>query len=907
MKRLQILSLLLLISLLYLPDVSMDHLFGQDSSNPSLHALKYRSIGPTRYSGRIVDFAVSHQDTYLFYVATASGGLWKTGNNGIRFTPVFDDQPVISIGDIAIDPKNQEILWVGTGESNNSRSCYWGDGIYKTLDGGKSWQNMGLKDSHHIGRIVVDHEDSNVVYVAAMGHLYSRNSIRGVYKTLDGGKSWKRVLRVYVRKRYIGIADLAMDPTNNQVLYACAYDRIRKPWTYRMGGLGSGIYKTEDGGKSWRKLKKGLPKGILGRIGIAIYRKNPDILYATIENGNKRGMSRMDREREVRYGISSKGMIGGEVYRSDNGGKLWRKISPDGKSIGGEPAYYYGQIVIDPNNDQVVHVLNDATWGSFDGGKSWLKRPFRFGGDDHALWINPKDSRHMLLGFDHGMGISYDGGKHWYHPDNLPLAQVYAVGADMKYPYRIACGLQDNGSQLGPSTKRDGSSIKLEDWRLVGGGDGMYNLFDPNSDLLYNESQFGNLKRRDLKSGESKYIRYSKDIQTLRFNWCAPLLISPHDSNVLYHGANLLLRSSYRGENWQVISPDLTTADRSKLVNGKGGDGNIQYCTITTIDESPIRQGVLWAGTDDGNVQLTRNGGKSWKKLNRNIPDKPDCWVSRVVASRHNLETAYVTFSAYRQDDFTPYVYKTEDFGESWRLIRSNLPDGPINVIREDPKNGELLFVGTDFSVFFTINGGKSWYPLKQNMPTQAVHDMLIHPRENDLVVATHGRGIFIMNITPLQQLTEAVMKKDFHVFEVRSKIRWKSGFQRNSSSANFHGESEKRGIQLYYWMRSQQESTVTLEVYRGNVLINRIEGKGEPGLNVIYWDLTERIRRTARQVTALKKKLEKYRRYGYDPDVDLEYIYSPVRPGEYVFVLKGFNRAFRQKGMVLKDNWHLK
>jgi photosystem II stability/assembly factor-like uncharacterized protein len=454
--------------------------------------------------------------------------------------------------------------------------------MYKSTDAGKTWKHMGLKESHHIGAIEIHPKNPDILYVAALGHLYSDNPERGLYKTIDGGNTWNKVLDVVVKGKNIGVVDCVMHPENPDILYAATFDKVRKPHTYNLGGPGSRIYKTTDGGKTWNKLGGGLPEGMLGRIGIDIYKKNPSVLYTTIENANKKSMSDEERYQELLADKSSRGMIGGEVYRSDDDGQTWKKVSPDGKNIGGDPAYYYGQIIIDPNDDKVVHVLSAASWGTYDGGKNWKRRPLGFGGDDHALWIDPRDSQHIWIGYDHGLGITYDGGKNWYHPDNLPLAQFYAVGIDNSYPYRVAGGLQDNGSLMGPSTKRSGDPIHLEDWNSVGGGDGMYNVFDWKTNrYIYNESQFGPLSRVDLKTGERKPIAYSRKDPKMRWNWNAPILVSPHNSDVIYHSGNKVVKSPFRGEYWEVISPDLTTNNPKFLTTGKGGDGNIQYCTIT--------------------------------------------------------------------------------------------------------------------------------------------------------------------------------------------------------------------------------------------------------------------------------------------------------------------------------------
>lgn len=892
---------LILCPLLLVSDIS-----AQPLSLDLLKNLTYRAIGPTRESGRFIDFAVPEQQPYTFYAATATGGLWKTTNNGITFEPIFDYENVFSIGDMAVAPSDPNIVWVGTGEANNSRSTYWGDGVYKSTDAGKTWENMGLKESHHIGRVVIHPQNPDIVYVAALGHLYSENPERGLYKTTDGGKTWTKALDVVGGNRTIGVVDVAMDPADPDILYAAAYDRLRKPWTYMLGGPGSGLYKSADAGATWKKLAGGLPTGILGRIGIAVYAKNSSILYACIENANKPGLSEDERWKEILEGKSSQGMINGEVYRSDDAGETWKKVSPEKQSIGGNPGYYYGQIIIDPNNDQVVHVLSDASRATKDGGKTWLRRPLKFGGDDHALWINPKDSSHMLLGYDHGMGITYDGGKNWYHPDQLPLAQFYAVGVDMSYPYNVAGGLQDNGSAMGPSTKRGGGPIRLEDWQQVGGGDGMYNVFDQKTNrFLYNESQFGPLTRVDLLTGERKRIAYQEKRKDLRWNWCAPILVSPHSSDVIYHGANIVVKSNYRGEYWEEISPDLTTNDPTKLATGKGGDGNIQYCTITTMDESPLEAGVIWVGTDDGNAWLTRDGGKNWSKLNDRISGNPGYWVSRVIASKHDPGTAYLSYTGYRQDDFRPFLYKTTDFGETWTSIAGNLPNEPINVIREDHKNPNLLFVGTEFAVYFSIDSGKSWTKMKTNMPTQPVHDLQIHPRENDLIVATHGRGIFITDITPLQEVSSQVLAKDAHLFAIEPKVRWVNSKSNHSSSTNFAGESEPNGIVVNYYLKTKVKGDIKIIVYKGTKVISEISGKNEPGIQKIVWDMTSRRKRTEEEKKAAQERMRRFEEFGFGPQRDPNYEYTPAPSGEYRIVLQAGGLELSGLTSIFEDQWY--
>ena len=587
----------------------------------------YRSIGPTRQGGRTVDFAVPRQQPYTFYAATASGGLWKTVNNGQSFEPIFDNENVIALGSVAVAPSDPNIVWAGTGEPNNSDTdpgvSYWGDGVYKSTDGGGSWTHMGLTESHYTGGIIIHPEDPDIVYVAALGHFFSENPGRGLYKTVDGGRSWTRSLAVMEDGRDIGAIDVVMDPNDADVLYAATWDKQRSPWYFTQGGMASRIYKTTDAGGTWTKLTNGLPNEKLGRIGLDIYAGNPDILYAAVLRGTiSRG----------RYDNASSCT----VYRTDDGGRSWRQVSSDANPPQG--GSYYGQIRVDPNDEDHVYLLSTIVQESRDGGKTW-NRAWAWGGDNHALWIDPDDSRHMLLGYDFGFSTTYDGGANWDHPDNLPLAYLYTVGVDMSYPYSVYGGTQDNGGWKGPSTKKGRIPIRLEDWEHVVGGDGFYHQVDPaNNRYLYNESQWGEIQRVDMETGKRKWLPYTGEGE-IRLNWNTPILISPHNSDVVYHGSNYLMRSDFRGEAWYKVSPDLTTNDPGKI----GVPGGPMYCTITTIDESPVTEGVIWVGTDDGNVQVTTDGGGTWSRLNDRIAGNPGYYVSRVIASHHHPGTAYVT------------------------------------------------------------------------------------------------------------------------------------------------------------------------------------------------------------------------------------------------------------------------
>ncbi|MDR9417535.1 hypothetical protein [Gracilimonas sp.] len=886
--------------------------YAQAQLDAMLDDVNYRDIGPTRQGGRYVDYAVPKQDHTIIYAATGSGGLWKSVDNGFTWNPIFDHESVISIGDVAVAPTNPDIVWVGTGEANNSRSTYYGDGVYKSTDAGKTWTNMGLPESHHIGRILVHPENPDIVWVAALGHLYSENPERGVYKSTDGGESWNKVLDVVVAGKNIGAVDIAINPDNPDILLAATYDKVRRPWTFNEGGPGSGIYKSTDGGENWRKLSKGLPGGMLGRIGIDFAPSNPNIIYANIENVNVKGMSYDERHQALLEGRPVEGdNIGDQVYRSDDMGESWYLTHDPEENVGGGPAYYYQQMGVDPQDPDHVYVLGIRMWETTDGGKTW-DRPFFFGGDNHAIWIDPDNPKHMILGYDHGMGITYDGGDNWYHPDEKPLAQFYAIGFDMDYPYNVYGGTQDNGSLMGPNTKRSGNPIHLEDWKRVGGGDGMYQEVDPsNSRYLYNESQFGPLVRRDLKTGETSSIAYRNIDRNTRWNWMSPILISPHNSDVIYHGGNVLVRSNYRGETWEVVSPDLSNADSAKIV----GTGNIQYATITTIDESPLSEGELWAGTDDGNVQLSRDGGDNWTKLNDIIPGNPEYWVSRVIASQHHEGTAYVTYTGLRRDDFRPFVYKTTDWGESWTAITNGLPDNEaVNVIREDHTNPNLLFVGTDMHVYASLDGGNSWNRMKGDMPTQPVHDLKIHPRENDLIVGTHGRGMFITDISWLQEMSHDMMNSDFHLFPIEPTYRWVDNGDNAGSFINFNGEPASEDVVINYYLREEQNDPVTIGVYKAGRLIYEFEGKGEAGLNTVEWEqeFWER-ERTEEEKEQMRERAERLREFGWSDEQvqqylspsNLNYVTGNVDTGIFTITVTSNGQSASKTADIREDHWY--
>ncbi len=759
--------------------------------------------------------------------------------------------------------------------------------MYKSTDGGKTWKHMGLKEARHIGRIAIHSKNPDIVYVAALGYHFSFNEERGLFKTTDGGATWKKVL--YISEK-VGMVDVAMDPNNPDVLYAASYDKWRVPWHFEEAGPESGIYKTTDAGESWTKLGGGLPGGKLGRIGIDIYLRNPNIVYAIIDNYNMRPPTeeeaKQDRQRNVE---PEERRIGGEVYRSDDAGKTWKKMNSVKQRIGG--GKWYGQIRVDPNNDKVVYVQSTSLFRSTDGGKTWARNIA--GGvhvDHHAVWIDPDNSNHIILGNDGGLAITYDWGKTWDVYDNIPGAQFYAIGVDMDEPYNIYGGTQDTGSVKIPSNGIYGR-ITGDDWIAVGGGDGMYNQVDPNnSRWLYNEYQFGALQRLDQKLGVRRGIRPTRKEgePPLRFNWNCPLQISPHNSHIIYFGTNVLHRSLNCGDDWQEISPDLTSNDQEKL------KGNIEHCTITTISESPLTPGIIWIGADDGKVQLTQNGGATWTDLTKNLADAgapEEYWVSRVFASNHKEGDAYVVKTGFQRDDFMPHVYKTTDFGATWLPISSNLPNEIIYVIFEDRENPDLLFVGTDRNVYVSIDGGKRWVRMKNNIPNNPVHDLLIHPRENDLVVGTYGRGIFVTDISPLQELNEKVMEEDVYLFEIKPKIQWRYRSRGGLfGHRNFNVPNEPNGLVIYYYLRNKVDERVDITITGPyGKEINSFKGRTKAGINKVFWNMYQK---------PTEEEVEEYRKRTGRKGTPRGVL---VSPGEYLVVLEIGDKRLTRKAIIRK------
>lgn len=789
-----------------------------------LKNLQFRSIGPANMGGRIDDIAVVENNPSIFYVGAATGGVWKTTNNGTTFEPIFDGQGSTSIGDIAIAPSDPSIVWVGTGEPNNRQSSSWGDGVYRSLDAGKTWQNMGLGETKHIGRVVIDGRDPNIVYVAAAGHLWGPNKERGVFKTTDGGKTWNNVLFV---NEDTGVIDLAMDPESPLTLYAAAYQRRRTPWGFNGGGPSSALYKTIDGGATWTKLTKGLPEGVTGRIGVDIYRRNPNILYALVENAK------------------------GGTFRSDDRGETWRKLS----DMDSRPMYY-SQIRIDPNNDQRIWQLAAPMYFSDDGGKTWTTNfGQRIHGDFHAMWIDPANSNHLLTGSDGGLHASYDRGRTWDFINTIPLGQFYEVSVDNQKPFWVYGGLQDNGSWSGPSGTLNQEGITNDDWFRTGGGDGFYSVVDPTDpSIIYVESQNGSVSRLELKTGERKSIKPEArpGEKRYRFDWNSPIVISPHNNRTIYLAGNRVFRSTDRGSTW-TWSDDLTKdQDREKLpIMGalpdkttlSRHDGVETFGQIVTLAESPIKEGLLYAGTDDGNLQISRDSGRTWK----NITDKvsgvsKNTYVSRIVPSRYAEGTAYLTLDGHRADDYNTYVFITTDYGESWKPIKSNLPAGvTARVIREHPLNQNLLFLGTEFGAYVSFDRGGRWTRLKGNLPLVRVDDIQIHPRDNALVLATHGRSVWVLDdLSPLERASENILTSDIHLFNVAPATHFRLYGRKGSTGHKwFAAPNPPYGAVINYYVKDKPKDDVKITITdKSGAVVRELKGPKEAGLNRIVWDL---------------------------------------------------------------------
>ncbi|MGD0990308.1 MAG: glycosyl hydrolase [Candidatus Sulfotelmatobacter sp.] len=754
----------------------------KEEKKPGMNAdtfsgLAFRSIGPAVASGRVMSIAVNPKNKFEYYVGVASGGVWKTVNDGTTWTPVFDKEGSYSIGWVALDPNDAAVVWVGSGESNSQRSVSYGDGIYRSEDGGKNWTNLGLKKSEHIGRVVIDPRDSKVVYVAAEGPLWGPGGDRGLYKTTDAGKNWKAVLTI---SENTGVVDVALDPANPDIIYAAAYQRRRHVFTLIDGGPESAIYKSTDAGTTWNKLKNGLPSVDMGRIGLAVSPVDTNVVYATVEAADGKG----------------------GIFRSEDKGANWEKRNEF--DVG---AMYYARVVCDPKNVDRIIVMNVSLRESLDGGKTLHKvNEVNHHGDNHAIWIDPDDTKHWLLGSDGGMYETWDNAKSWEFKANLPTVQFYDVAVDNALPFYNVCGgTQDNFSWCGPSRTRNINGIMNSDWFVTTGGDGFRSVVDPvDANTIYSESQYGVLVRYDKPTGQEMVLQpqEGKGEPPLRWNWDSPVIISPHSHTRLYFAANKLFRSDDRGDTWKAISGDLTRQiNRNTLpVMGRVWEPDAVaknastslYGNIVALSESPKKEGLLYVGTDDGLIQVTSDGGGSWTKYETfaGVPEKT--YVSRLAASSHDENTVYAAFDNHKNEDFKPYLLKSSDAGKTWASIAGNLPEnGPVLAFAEDPVNANLLFAGTEFGAFFTVDGGAHWVQLKGGLPTIAVRDMVLQGREGDLVIATFGRGFYVLDdISALRGMSEKSLEQSAGLFPVKDSLLYMERHPLGLPKKGFEGDS---------------------------------------------------------------------------------------------------------------------
>ena len=848
------------------------------------------NIGPTVMSGRVVDVDVNPKNPTEFYVGYASGGLWYTNNNGTSFTPILDNSNTQNVGDIAVD-WNTGTIWVGTGENNSSRSSYAGIGILKSTDKGKTWQNMGLTNSHHIGRIVINPKNTDEVVVGVTGHLYSSSEERGIYKTTDGGKNWQKTLFV---SDLAGIIDVAHAPNNFATMYAAAWQKERKAWNFNGSGTDSGIYKSTDGGANWTKIstpQSGFPTGDgVGRIGLAVFDENT--VYAVHDNQFRREKSeekkstsseltkadfktmstadflKLDDEKLNTYlktnnfqekyraenvkqmvrsqtvkpldlaeylenanaALFDTPVIGAEVYKSTNGGTNWSKMNESYiDDLYYSYGYYFGEIRVDATDSNKIYLEGVSLITSSDGGKTFTAiNGDNVHSDHQALWVNPNKAGHLLNGNDGGLNMSYDDGAHWTKLNSTSVGQFYTVNVDNQEPYHVYGGLQDNGVWTGPHNAEINNrwhQTGQNPWQSIMGGDGMQVQIDSrNHNIVYTGYQFGNYFRIHKENKTRTYIQPKHELgeAPFRFNWQTPILLSPHNQDILYLGGNKLHRSLNQGDDWETISGDLT----------QGGEkGNVAYGTLTTISESPFKFGLIYTGSDDGLIQLTRDGGGSWTAISASFPEK--LWVSRVAASKHKKERVYATLNGYRWDDFTPYIYVSEDYGKTWNTIASNIPSAAVNVIVEDPENENLLFVGTDNGLYVSFNRGQSWEVFQNGMPNVAVHDLVIQREAKHLLIGTHGRSIYKADISVLQQMTPTLLNKNLHAFKtdnIKHAENW-------GKAVNSWRKPKTPGLDITFYCKNPTAIKAQIKSADG-IVVSKTELNAIHGLNVLSYDV---------------------------------------------------------------------
>ncbi len=865
-------------------------------TDPRLQGFRFRSIGPTGQGGRIDDIAAVEQDPSTFYIGYAVSGLWKTVNNGTTFEQLFKEYNH-SIGDIGIAPSNPDIIYVGTGEPNNRQSSSFGDGIYQSTDAGKTWTHLGLKETQSIGRVVVHPKNPDIVWVAAVGNLFGPNEERGVFMTTDGGKTWQKTLYV---NQDVGATDLVVDPSNPNILFAATYERRRTAWGFVGGGPGSGLHRSNDGGKTWQKVTgNGLPNGTMGRIGIDFSRSNPNVIYAQIEVAPDKepappAGAEPPAAAPARGGGGGGGGRGGApapadpqssgVWRSMDKGRTWTFMSNENQR-----PMYYSQIRVDPNNHETIYVGGVNPRKSLDGGKTWINLNGMGHVDNHAIWINPRNSKHVMYGNDGGLDVTYDAGENWESVRLQAVGLPYHVSVDMRRPYWVCTGLQDNGSWCGPSSQRSGG-IYMWNWLSVGGGDGFQTQIDPTDpNIFYTESQNGNINRYDLNTGTTTNIRPRltgggrgggggggqsniigdlPDEQTMQYNWNSPIRISPHNPQTILFGGRHVFVSRDRGTTWTMTAPmgkgidinQRNILEQSYSLPGCGrgaGPGtrcilskhdgyvNNEFGTVVELEESPKVPGLLWAGTDDGNLQVSRDFGQTWTEVGKNIPGGTrEYHISGIQPSYFDANTAYVSLDGHRNNDHTAYVFKTTDLGRTWTSVAGDLPRGNVNQIRQDPKAASLLYAPTEYGFYVSLNEGRNWMKFSPGLPAGRVDEVVIHPRDNDLVLATHGYSIWIMDdITPLQQMANAAPTAPT-LFTPREAVQWKTD-RRNQTEVpgakHWVGENAPRGTAISYFLPSAttEQVLVTITNTATGQDVRSCLGTGNAGLNRYQWTLS--------------------------------------------------------------------
>ncbi|WP_163444634.1 VPS10 domain-containing protein [Flavobacterium columnare] len=790
-------------------------------------SLILKNIGPTIMSGRVVDLAVNPQNPTEFYVAYASGGLWYTNNNGNSFEPILDTAPTQNCGAVSVDWRSGTI-WLGTGEANSSRSSYAGIGLLRSKDKGKTWENVGLKESHHISKILINPDNSDEIIVGVIGHLYTKNNERGVFKTLDGGKTWKQTLFVNDES---GVIDVTYAPNDFSIQYASVWQRDRKAWHFSGSGISSGIYKSTDGGTTWYCVTNGdngFPhnEGI-GRIGLASYNEN--VIYAILDNQNKRPSLQNINPKDLNKTLLETEIIGAEVYKTEDGGKTWKKTNE--KYIDDlfyTYGYYFANIAVDKKNPNHIFTGGVSIILSEDGGKTFRSiQGDNVHADHHVIWINPNNSNHIINGNDGGVNISYDAGKNWLKCNNQAVGQFYTVNVDEQEPYNVYGGLQDNGVWVGPNDYKhslDWQQEGIYPYQFLSGGDGMQVQIDNrNPNIIITGSQFGYYQRMDRAKNKSVSItpKPNKEEKPYRFNWQTPILLSSHNQDILYMGSNFLHRSMNQGDTWEIISPDLTKGAK---------EGNITFGTITTISESKLQFGLLYTGSDDGLIHISKDGGASWRKISDSLPQ--NFWVSRIVASIHTKERVYATLNGYRNDVFTTMIYISDDYGQTWKAIASNMPNSPVNVIIEDHKNENILYVGTDNGLYITLDRGLVWQDFTSGMPKVAIHDLVLQKKSNDLVIGTHGRSLYKVNVEKVQQIKDQIHAKDIILCPIKPIFKsehWGSAW------SNWEKISEPK---TEFWFYSNKIRKVELKLKNNvNQIVFSQEIEAMPGLNKIDYN----------------------------------------------------------------------